>query len=239
MCTGATGNTDVCTHSMLSRPAGTRAPTRRSLGWAGKRQRTPTHSSRSRRQPHRPAPTYTPPPVSAGARTCAPRSNSWQCRHSRDAPGHRGGVPTTAAAMHAISSGPNARTHAATHIPRRRRPSRHHSQRRAPVPPAPATAPTPAPSQRETPVRSNAAGLALAPHVSDLPAPSAAPSCAGRQAYQHARACACTPAAQRQGTPAQRTRAELSKTRPAHPRGECAPGRQYRRMAWPGGEAVV
>jgi hypothetical protein len=150
-----------------------------------------------------------------------------------------GGVPTTAAAMHAISSGPNARTHAATHLPRRRRPSRHHSQRRAPVPPAPATAPTPAPSQRETPVRRNAAGLADAPHVSDLPAPSAAPSCAGGQAYQHARACACTPAAQRQGTPAQRTRAELSKTRPAHPRGECAPGRQYRRMAWPGGEAVV
>ena len=116
-------------------------------------------------------------------------------------------------------------------LPRRRPPSRHLSLRRAPVPPAPATAPTPAPSQRDTPVRRNAAGLALAPHVSDLPAPSAAPSCAGMQAYQHARACACTPAAQRQGTPAQRTRAELSKTRPAHPRGECAPGRQYRRMA--------
>ena len=239
MCTGATGNTDVCTHSMLSRPAGTRAPTRRSLGWAGKRQRTPTHPSRSRRQPHRPAPTCTPPPVSVRARTCAPRSNSWPCRPRVDAPGHRG--------VYQRPPRPCTRYPACPLRVRMRQPpptapapaTRHLSLRRAPVPLAPATAPTPAPSQRGTPVRRNAAGLALAPHVSDLPAPSAAPSCAGGQAYQHARACACTPAAQRQGTPAQRTRAELSKTRPAHPRGECAPGRQYRRMAWPGGEAVV
>ena len=76
-------------HSRLY--AGTRAPTRRTLGWAGKRQRTPTHPSRSRRQPHRPAPTYTPPPVSARARTCAPRSNSWPCRPRVDAPGHASG----------------------------------------------------------------------------------------------------------------------------------------------------
>ena len=112
MCTGATGNTDVCTHSVLDPPAGTRL--HHGGHWAGKRQRIPTQPSRSRRQPHRPAPTYTPPPVSAGARTCAPRSNSWQCRHSRDAPGHRGGVPTTAAHIHGISSLPTACTHAAT-----------------------------------------------------------------------------------------------------------------------------
>ena len=88
MCTGATGNTDVCTHSVLSPPAGTRL--HHGGHWAGKRQRIPTQPSRSRRQPHRPAPTYTPPPVSARARTCAPRSNSWPCRPRVDAPGHRG-----------------------------------------------------------------------------------------------------------------------------------------------------
>ena len=81
---------------------------------------------------------------------------------------------------------------AAPRRPRRRPQSMHDSPRRTPVPQASHAAPAPEPSQRETPVRRNDARLAAAPRCSDLPAPPAAPSRAGMQVYQYARACVCT-----------------------------------------------